>query len=88
MDILCNIENSNYFIIFRNGTAIGDHLLITCVLILIFTTIEWMGREGKYGIEKYSNNWNKTNKWIFYYLIVLSIFIYSTNQQEFIYFQF
>jgi ADP-heptose:LPS heptosyltransferase len=32
MDILKDIENSNYFIIFRNGTAIGDHLLITSVI--------------------------------------------------------
>jgi len=64
------------------------HLFITCILILIFTTIEWMGREGQYAIEKYSSNWNRVSKWLFYYLILISIFIYSTNQQEFIYFQF
>ena len=64
------------------------HLFITCVLILIFTTIEWLGREGQYAIEKYSSNWNRSAKWLFYYIILLAIFIYSKNQQEFIYFQF
>ena len=69
--------------------AVGKwHLFITCILIMIFTTIEWMGREGQYAIEKYSSNWNRVGKWIFYYLILISIFMYSTNQQEFIYFQF
>ena len=64
------------------------HIFITCILILIFTTIEWMGREGQYAIEKYSSKWSRWQKWGLYYLILLAIFIYSKNQQEFIYFQF
>ena len=30
-----NIEKTNFYIIFRNGTAIGDHFLITSVIVNI-----------------------------------------------------
>ena len=80
---------TNLYIEIPNISAIGKwHIFITCILILIFTTIEWMGREGKYAIEKYSSKWSRWQKWGLYYLILLTIFIYSKNQQEFIYFQF
>ena len=79
----------NLYIEIPNISGIGKwHIFITCILILIFTTIEWMGREGQYAIEKYSSKWSRLKKWGLYYLILLSIFIYSKNQQEFIYFQF
>ena len=83
-----HMANNLYVEIPRN-LAVGKwHLFISCILIMIFTTIEWMGREGQYAIEKYSRNWSRVCKWLFYYLILISIFIYSKNQQEFIYFQF
>jgi alginate O-acetyltransferase complex protein AlgI len=79
----------NLYIEIPNISGIGKwHIFITCILILIFTTIEWMGREGQYAIEKYSSKWSRWQKWGLYYLILLTIFIYSKNQQEFIYFQF
>ena len=80
---------TNLYVEIPNISGIGQwYIFITCILILIFTTIEWMGREGQYAIEKYSSKWNRKHKWVFYYLILLTIFIYSKNQQEFIYFQF
>ncbi|MDC0204632.1 MBOAT family protein [Flavobacteriales bacterium] len=79
----------NLYVEIPNISSIGElHIFITCILILGFTIIEWMGREGQYAIEKYSSKWNRWQKWGFYYLILLAIFIYSKNQQEFIYFQF
>jgi len=79
----------NLYIEIPNISGIGkSHIFITCILILIFTTIEWMGREGQYAIEKYSSKWNRGKRWGFYYLILLAILIYCKNQQEFIYFQF
>jgi hypothetical protein len=82
---ICN----NLYLEIPNMLAVGKWpLLITCILILIFTTIEWMGREGQYAIEKYSSNWNGGVRWAFYYFILLTILICSKNQQEFIYFQF
>ena len=80
---------TNLYIEIPNISGIGKwHIFITCILILIFTTIEWMGREGQYAIEKYSSKWSRWQKLGLYYLILLAIFIYSKNQQEFIYFQF
>ena len=80
---------ANLYIEIPNISGIGKwHIFITCILILIFTTIEWMGREGQYAIGKYSSKWSRWQKWGLYYLILLTIFIYSKNQQEFIYFQF
>ena len=80
---------TNLYIEIPNISGIGQRqIFITCIIILIFTIIEWMGREGKYAIEKYSSEWNSKKRWGFYYLILLTIFIYSKNQQEFIYFQF
>ena len=83
-----HMANNLYIEIPSTLTAGRRHLFMTCFLIIIFTTIEWMGRDGQYAIEKYTRNWSRVCKWIFYYLILISIFIYSTNQQEFIYFQF
>ena len=80
---------TNLYIEIPKISGVGKwHIFITCILILIFTTIEWMGREGQYAIEKYSCKWNRWQRWGFYYLILGAIFIYSKNQQEFIYFQF
>ena len=80
---------TNLYIEIPKISGVGKwHIFITCILILIFTTIEWMGREGQYAIEKYSSKWNRWQRWGFYYLILVAIFIYSKNQQEFIYFQF
>ena len=80
---------TNLYVEIPNISGLGKwHIFITCILILIFTIIEWMGREGQYAIEKYSSKWSRWKKWGFYYLILLAIFIYSKNQKEFIYFQF
>ena len=79
----------NLYIEIPNISGIGKwHIFTTCILILIFTTIEWMGREGQYAIEKYSRKWSRWKKWGLYYLILLAILIFGKNQQEFIYFQF
>jgi D-alanyl-lipoteichoic acid acyltransferase DltB (MBOAT superfamily) len=80
---------TNLYIEIPNISGIGTReILMICILIIILITIEWMGREGQYAIEKYSSKWNRGVRWVFYYFILLTILIYSTNQQEFIYFQF
>ena len=54
---------TNLYIEIPNLSNISKwHIFITWVLILIFTTIEWMGREGQYAIEKYSSKWNRKKK--------------------------
>ena len=62
---------------------------IVSVLLIVFTVIEWLGREGLYALEKIGLNWPKGWRWAMYYGIVLIILIFGRfEQNSFIYFQF
>jgi len=79
----------NLYIEIPNIICVGKFdLLITSFLIIIFIIVEWMGREGQYAIERYTNNWNKVIKWSFYYIIAFLIILFSDKSENFIYFQF
>lgn len=56
-------------------------------LVVLFITIEWLGRAGEYAIEKI-DFLNKPLRWSFYMLLIILMFVYTGEQQEFIYFQF
>lgn len=56
-------------------------------LVLFFVIIEWLGRTGEYAIEKIDII-NKPIRWCFYLLIIVLMFSFTGEQQEFIYFQF
>jgi alginate O-acetyltransferase complex protein AlgI len=58
------------------------------ILIFLFLVIEWLGREQQYAIAHLGIKWNKTLRWAFYYSIIITIFLYYGNEQQFIYFQF
>ncbi|HLP36088.1 MBOAT family O-acyltransferase [Lacibacter sp.] len=58
------------------------------LLISFFMMIEWVGREHHYGLEQIGIRWPKFLRWSFFYLLVLLVFIYSGEDQAFIYFQF
>lgn len=62
--------------------------LITIVLIVIFIVIEWYGRAGQYAIEKLSVKWKPAMRYALYYAIIISIFWFGGEEQQFIYFQF
>lgn len=57
-------------------------------LVTGFMLIEWLGREGRYAIERVGFGWGRPLRWGFYYLIILLIAGYSGAGQQFIYFQF
>ena len=57
-------------------------------LIFIFTSIEWMGRESEYALEKIGLKWKTQYRYLMYYVIILSILVFGAKEQEFIYFQF
>jgi alginate O-acetyltransferase complex protein AlgI len=62
---------------------------LVLVLIVFFIIIEWLGREGQYGIEKLLLGFPKILRWGFYSLIVFMIGMYAqTEETPFIYFQF
>lgn len=57
-------------------------------LIILFMTIEWLGREGKYAIEHFGTKWKTPMRWAFYMGLIMLLFLFSGKEQEFIYFQF
>lgn len=61
---------------------------VAIALIMVFMLIEWLGRENKYAIEKFGFKWAKPVRWAFYYVILISIFLFMGREQQFIYFQF
>ena len=58
------------------------------ILVLIFIFIEWVGRRNNYAIEKLFFDNSVLVRWSFYFALMIAIFIFSTKEQEFIYFQF
>ena len=58
------------------------------ILILVFFIIEWFGRKEQFAIANLNFIKNRGGRYLFYYLIILSIFYFSGSEQEFIYFQF
>ena len=60
------------------------------LLILMFLSLEWLGRNNNYAIEKTLINSNKYVKFTFYYSLIIIIYFFGSFNQniEFIYFQF
>lgn len=54
----------------------------------IFILIEWLGKSNLYAIEKFGFKWPRIARLGFYMLLILAIFFFRGQQQEFIYFQF
>jgi D-alanyl-lipoteichoic acid acyltransferase DltB (MBOAT superfamily) len=61
---------------------------ITIILIILFTIIEWLGREKQYAIAHLELKWKKSHRWLFYYGLTMIIFLFGAQKNEFIYFQF
>lgn len=58
------------------------------LLILVFVLLEWMGREGQYGIQKIGSKQRAITRYALYYAIGFAILWLRGSPQEFIYFQF
>lgn len=61
---------------------------ITLVLIFVFISTEWFGREGRHALEKLGLNWKRPIRYMMYYMIIFAIFWFGGKEQQFIYFQF
>ncbi len=57
-------------------------------LLVFFITIEWIGREHQYALQRFGMKWPKFLRLSFYYLLIILIFAFMGKEQEFIYFQF
>jgi len=60
----------------------------TFALLIIFICIEWFGRKNEYAIEKLFIKTSVKIRWSFYYILILLIYLYGGEEQQFIYFQF
>jgi D-alanyl-lipoteichoic acid acyltransferase DltB (MBOAT superfamily) len=58
------------------------------LLIVVFVIIEWIGREQHYAIEHFGLKWPRPLRWGIYYCIIIAIFYFAGEKQQFIYFQF
>lgn len=58
------------------------------ILIIFFITIEWAGREGQYAISHLGLKWKWPLRHSFYYFLLVIIFWFGKQNQQFIYFQF
>ncbi|RED48374.1 MBOAT family O-acyltransferase [Seonamhaeicola aphaedonensis] len=62
--------------------------LFVIVLIFAFLLVEWHGRKQQFALAKIGFTWYRPFRLALYYVLIIMIFWYSGNQQEFIYFQF
>ena len=62
--------------------------LTTIILVAIFVLVEWKGREGQYAISHFGIKWKRPIRYAMYYAIVIAIFWFGGQEQQFIYFQF
>ncbi len=58
------------------------------VLIVLFSVIEWLQREKQHALELEHIQLPRLVRFAFYYAIIVVIFLFGGQQQEFIYFQF
>jgi alginate O-acetyltransferase complex protein AlgI len=65
-----------------------EESLILVFFILFLVAIEWKGRENQYALERFGLQWPKVFRWLFYYLLIISICYFTGVEQQFIYFQF
>lgn len=77
--------------IFSSSLLAAPEFSVSSILILLglFMSIEWIGREQQFALQKIGMGWAKPWRWSFYYAIMFTIlYYYGSNQQQFIYFQF
>lgn len=70
-----------------NFKALPD-FQITSILLIIFIIIEWIGREQQYAIQKLGLKWKSSLRYLMYFILILSLFFFGGEEQQFIYFQF
>ncbi len=58
------------------------------VLLLLFISVEWIGRSDQYALEKLGLKWPRYIRYSMYYALIICILWLGVRSQEFIYFQF
>ncbi len=76
--------------IFTNQSNIASIEIknILYILIAFFILIEWLGREEQFAIAKIGLKWKASFRYLFYLVLIVSLFWFGGNDQQFIYFNF
>lgn len=67
--------------------AIGNTEEKMCVIIA-FLFLEWIGKNNRYALEGIGGFGNRMIRWTIYIVLIAILFLYTGQEQEFIYFQF
>lgn len=86
LNYISEIFSSSLFSIPRFAERTGA--LITIFLTSVFILIEWKGREGQYALSHLGLKWNRSVRYAMYYGLIIAIFWFGGEEQQFIYFQF
>lgn len=62
--------------------------LLFLPLIFLLIILEWAGKNDQHALETLGLSWPRAGRWAVYTVLCLTLIIFSTNEQEFIYFQF
>jgi len=74
--------------LFSKPDILTNKMLLILLIILIFTLIEWVGRHHDFALQNMKKISNRKLRWMMYYSMIFILFIFSGQQQQFIYFQF
>jgi D-alanyl-lipoteichoic acid acyltransferase DltB (MBOAT superfamily) len=72
----------------RPAIISNSNFLITFMFVVMFVLIEWRGRTRAYALETFLTQRPRTVRRLFYYSLILSIYYFAGEEQQFIYFQF
>ena len=64
-----------------------NNIVITVLFIMILIITEWLSRNKKHALE-FNKKTDIIFQWVLYYFIILIIFLFGQQQEDFIYFQF
>ena len=56
--------------------------------IFLFLIIEWLGKQDRFALENFGNNWARKYRIAFYYLLIIIILYFYGQEYQFLYFQF
>ncbi len=87
---VAEIFSKSIFTLPKGSDFIGTvvHPFTMFALLGVFILFEWFGREHQYAIEHLGIKWKRPFRYAFYYAIIIAIFLFGGQEQEFIYFQF
>ncbi|MBN2781583.1 MAG: MBOAT family protein, partial [Candidatus Marinimicrobia bacterium] len=60
----------------------------TLILVLGLVLAEWFGREQEFALAAFGPRWKRPVRYALYYALILAIFWFGIQGQQFIYFQF